>query len=101
FTLRQPPLYPGIQRDLALLVPVAIPASDIEATIRESAGALLQDVAPFDLFTGKGVPAGMRSIAFRLHFRSPERTLTDQEIDEAVARVLRALEQSHGVTRRA
>lgn len=101
FTLRQPPLYPGIQRDLALLVPVAIPASDIEATIRESAGALLQDVAPFDLFTGKGVPAGMRSIAFRLHFRSPERTLTDQEVDEAVARVLRALEQSHGVTRRA
>ncbi len=101
FTLRPLPLYPAIERDLALLVPASVPSSDIEATIRASGGALLQDVAPFDLFTGKGIPAGTRSIAFRLHFRSPERTLTDDEADEAVARVLRALEQTHGVTRRA
>ncbi|NLG60629.1 MAG: phenylalanine--tRNA ligase subunit beta, partial [Candidatus Cloacimonetes bacterium] len=101
FTLRPLPLYPGIQRDLALLVPVTIPAGDVEATIRESGGALLQDVAPFDLFVGRGIPDGTRSIAFRLHFRSPERTLTDDEVDQAVDRVLRALEQTHGVTRRA
>src|SRR5690606_37562996 len=99
--LRPLPLYPGIQRDLALLVPVTIPAGDVEATIRESGGALLQDVAPFDLFVGRGIPDGTRSIAFRLHFRSPERTLTDDEVDQAVDRVLRALEQTHGVTRRA
>lgn len=101
FSLRPLPQYPAIERDLALLVPAGTAAGDVQTTIRESGGALLQDVAPFDLFTGKGIPAGTRSIAFRLHFRSPERTLTDDEVDEAVARVLRTLEQTHGVIRRA
>ncbi|MHB1170541.1 MAG: phenylalanine--tRNA ligase subunit beta-related protein, partial [Longimicrobiales bacterium] len=101
FSLRPLPQYPAIERDLALLIPAGTAAGDVQTTIRESGGALLQDVAPFDLFTGKGIPAGTRSIAFRLHFRSPERTLTDDEVDEAVARVLRTLEQTHGVIRRA
>ena len=100
-TLRPLPVYPAIERDLALLVPAAQAAGDVAATIADAAGKLLADVAPFDVFTGKGVPADMRSIAYRLHFRSPERTLTDDEVDQAIERVLRALETQHGVTRRA
>jgi phenylalanyl-tRNA synthetase beta chain len=99
--LRPLPVYPGIERDLALLVPGALAAADVAATITEAAGSLLEDVGPFDLFTGKGVPEGTRSIAYRLRFRSPERTLTDDEVDQAITRVLRALETAHGVTRRA
>ncbi len=101
FTLRPLPVFPAIERDLALLMPLSLPAAEVGATIRANAGALLEDVAPFDLFVGKGVPDGMRSVAYRLRFRAADRTLTDDEIDDAVARVLRALEQSHGVTRRA
>ncbi|MGH7444691.1 MAG: hypothetical protein ACREKM_07435, partial [Longimicrobiales bacterium] len=101
FLLRPLPTFPAIERDLALLVPATLPAADVSATIRQKAGALLEDVAPFDLFIGKGIPEGVRSIAYRLRFRSAERTLTDDETDQAIARVLRALEEAHGVTRRA
>jgi phenylalanyl-tRNA synthetase beta chain len=71
----------------------------VEEIIRSSAGALLEDVFPFDLYEGKGIPEGTRSVAFRLRFRSPERTLTDREVDSAVDRVLAALE-AKGVKRR-
>ena len=99
--LRPLPVFPAIERDLALLMPVALPAGDVITLIRERAGALLEDVLPFDVFAGKGVPEGVRSVAYRLRFRAPERTLTDEEVDRAVTSVLRALEDTHGVTRRA
>ncbi len=101
FALRPLPVYPAIERDLALLMPLALPAADVAALIRERSGAFLEDVVPFDLFVGRGIPEGMRSVAYRLRFRSPERTLTDEETDQAITRVLRALEETHGVTRRA
>ncbi|HYR08688.1 MAG TPA: phenylalanine--tRNA ligase subunit beta [Longimicrobium sp.] len=94
------PVHPGSERDLALIVPTTIRGTDVSATIREAAGALLEDVYPFDLYEGKGIPEGTRSLAFRLRFRAPERTLTDAEVDGAVGRVLAALEERHGVRRR-
>ena len=99
--LYQPiPVHPGSERDLALLVPAGTMAADVDGTIREAAGTLLEDVFPFDLYEGKGIPEGTRSVAFRLRFRAPERTLTDAEVDGAVAGVLRALEERHGIRRR-
>jgi phenylalanyl-tRNA synthetase beta chain len=94
------PVHPGSERDLALLVPTGTRGADVAATIREAAGALLEEVYPFDLYEGKGIPEGTRSLAFRLRFRAPERTLTDAEVDGAVSRVLSALEERHGVRRR-
>ncbi|MBW3572277.1 MAG: phenylalanine--tRNA ligase subunit beta [Gemmatimonadetes bacterium] len=94
------PVHPGSERDLALLVPAAVRGADVSGTIREAAGALLEEVYPFDLYEGKGIPEGTRSLAFRLRFRAPERTLTDAEVDGAVDRVLGALEERHGVRRR-
>ena len=94
------PVHPGSERDLALLVPTGTAGAEVDRTIREAAGALLQDVYPFDLYEGKGIPEGTRSVAFRLRFRAPERTLTDVEVDGAVAAVLRALEERHGIRRR-
>ncbi|HEX8695045.1 MAG TPA: phenylalanine--tRNA ligase subunit beta [Longimicrobium sp.] len=94
------PVHPGSERDLALLVPYSVSAAELEATIREAAGPLLEGVLPFDLYEGKGLEEGVRSLAWRLRFRAPERTLTDREVDAAVDRVLQALEERHGVRRR-
>lgn len=94
------PDFPASERDLALLVPVPVASADVGATIRDAAGALLESVFPFDLYEGKGVPEGTRSLGWRLRFRKAEGTLTDAEVDAATARVLRALEERHGVRRR-
>ena len=63
-------------------------------------GALLETVFPFDLYRGKGVAEGTRSIAYRMRFRAPDRTLTDREVDAAFDRILRRLEEELGVQRR-
>ena len=95
------PTQPAIDRDLALLVPDAIPAADVAGTIRAAAGELLETLAVFDVYTGEGVAEDVRSIAYRLVFRHPERTLKDAEVDQAVDRVLDRLKEEHGVERRA
>lgn len=94
------PEQPASERDLALLVPRGTAAVDVQEVIRGSAGALLEAVWPFDLYEGKGIPEGTRSVAFRLRFRAPDRTLTDAETDASVASVLAALEERLGVRRR-
>jgi phenylalanyl-tRNA synthetase beta chain len=94
------PTQPASDRDLALLVPDALPAAAVAATIRESAGPLLERLDLFDRYTGTGVEPSFRSLAFRLVFRHRERTLRDEEVDLAVDRVLDRLEVEHGVKRR-
>jgi phenylalanyl-tRNA synthetase beta chain len=94
------PAFPPIERDLALLVPDALAAERVDAAAREAAGDLLEDVRVFDVYRGEGVPEGQRSIAIRLRFRSPERTLTDDDADAAVSRVLNRLQEELGVRRR-
>jgi|SRR5690625_1027982 len=94
------PAYPAIERDLALIVPDELPAATIEGAIREKGGRFLESLVAFDLFRGSGVPEGNRSIAYRLRFRAPDRTLTDAESDEAVTRILDHLREELGVQRR-
>ncbi len=97
---RPAPAFPAVERDAALLVPQELPASRVEAVIRDSGGATLETVFPFDLYVGKGVAEGVRSIAYRMRFRAQDRTLTDREVDAAVDRILRRLEEELGVRRR-
>ncbi|HEY0811197.1 MAG TPA: phenylalanine--tRNA ligase subunit beta, partial [Longimicrobiales bacterium] len=94
------PQYPAIEQDMALLVPEALASEVIENSVRAAAGELLEHVEPFDLYRGKGIPEGTRSIAYRLRFRAPNRTLTDAEADAAVKRILSKLKEEHGVERR-
>jgi len=94
------PEFPGVERDLALLVPDGTAAADVERVIRGAAGPLLEDVGPFDMYAGPGIPAGTRSLAWRLRFRRSDRTLTDAEVDRAVDAVLRALGEEMNVVRR-
>jgi phenylalanyl-tRNA synthetase beta chain len=94
------PQHPAIERDLALLVPDALSAGVVETTIRDAAGGWLESVSIFDVYTGKGVPDGMRSIGYRLLFRASDRTLTDEQVDAQIERVLRRLKEEHGIERR-
>jgi phenylalanyl-tRNA synthetase beta chain len=92
--------FPPIEQDIALVVPEARSSREIEAVIRRSGGLYLEDVFAFDLYRGSGIPAGTRSIAYRLRFRASDRTLTDAEADEAVRNILNRLKDDHGVERR-
>jgi phenylalanyl-tRNA synthetase beta chain len=87
------PSFPPVDRDLALVVPDALSAADLTHAIGVAAGRLLEDVALFDVYAGEGIPAGKRSLAFRLRFRAAERTLKDAEVDKAVKSVLAKLEE--------
>jgi phenylalanyl-tRNA synthetase beta chain len=94
------PTTPAAEIDLSLLVPNDLPSREVERVIRESCGALLERLSLFDEFRGAGVPEGRRSIAWRLTFRHPERTLRDKEIDGRRAQLLKTLESTLGVVPR-
>jgi phenylalanyl-tRNA synthetase beta chain len=95
------PSHPAVERDLALLVPVATAAGAVTAAIAESAGPLLEHAEAFDVYAGAGVQAGERSIAYRLRFRAADRTLTDAEVDAVIRQVLKRVNDDLGVRQRA
>ncbi|HEY9071781.1 MAG TPA: phenylalanine--tRNA ligase subunit beta [Candidatus Ozemobacteraceae bacterium] len=90
------PEFPAIRRDLALLLPVTIQHDQVIGIVKAEAGPLLEDVRLFDVYQGKGLEPGRRSLAFSLTFRSPERTLTEEDvqprIDAVVAKIGRDLD---------
>ena len=94
------PRFPSVVRDLSVLVDSTLPAAAVRGTIRSTAPAVLAHVIEFDCYRGKGVPDGRVSLSLRLTFRSPERTLTDAEVDEAMTRIVDALASAHGAVRR-
>lgn len=83
--------YPEVRRDLAVLLPAAQPAGEVAEAIRRSAGELLAQVEIFDRYEGKGVPEGRVSVAFRMVFQRPDRTLTDAEVGSVVDRVVKTV----------
>jgi phenylalanyl-tRNA synthetase beta chain len=95
------PVFPGVDRDLALLVGKDLKAREVEGVIKLAAGPLLAHVRIFDLYEGKGIPEGYRSLAFRLRFQSDRRTLTDEEVEERVRAVMDRLREELGVEARA
>jgi phenylalanyl-tRNA synthetase beta chain len=89
------PRFPAVERDLAVLVEDHVAAGVLQATISESGGEFLEHARAFDEYHGPQVPEGHKSIAFTLTFRSPERTLTDAEVDKVMAEIRVALEKRH------
>jgi phenylalanyl-tRNA synthetase beta chain len=83
--------FPEVERDLAIIVAEATRAADVAAVVRANAGELLRDLRLFDIY--RGVPLGPeeKSLAWRLRFGSPERTLTEAEVEAAVGAVVDAL----------
>ena len=83
--------FPEVDRDLAIIVPDTVRAAEVDALVREHAGGLLRDVALFDIYRGAPLGADEKSLAFRLRLGAPDRTLTDAEVEAAVAGVVGAL----------
>jgi phenylalanyl-tRNA synthetase beta chain len=90
------PRFPAVQRDLALVVADDVTVAQIEAAIRGMDAAWLTRVQLFDVYSGSQVGAGRRSLAFGLTFQAPDRTLTDAEVNEQHARVVRELGRRFG-----
>ncbi|HEU4963747.1 MAG TPA: phenylalanine--tRNA ligase subunit beta [Bacilli bacterium] len=95
-TVKSLPKFPAMGRDIALLVDVDVAAGTMLDTIRGAAGDLLESVEIFDLYQGAQVPEGKKSVAYALVYRSPERTLTDEEVTARHEQVLTALKERHG-----
>ena len=87
--------FPAIERDLAVVVEDHVAAAALEAAITEAGGPLLENARAFDEYRGSQVPDGYKSVAFALTFRSPERTLTDAEVDRVMTEIRLGLEKRH------
>jgi phenylalanyl-tRNA synthetase beta chain len=74
--------FPAVYQDLAVVVPVELPAAELRAAVRTGGGDLLRSADVFDLYEGEQVGEGRKSIALRLEFRAADRTLTDEEVAE-------------------
>ncbi|OEF95617.1 phenylalanine--tRNA ligase subunit beta [Desulfuribacillus alkaliarsenatis] len=86
------PRYPAIKRDIAMVIAEETNASDIMDTIKKSGGDLLIDIQLFDVYAGKGIEAGKKSLAFSLTYRNREKTLTDEEVQVSIDSILAELE---------
>jgi phenylalanyl-tRNA synthetase beta chain len=90
------PRYPAVLRDVAVIVPEKTPAAEVEAVIRRTGGPLVEAVRLFDVYQGDPVPPGKRSLAFSIQYRSPDRTLTDEEVGAMHGAVLQTLMRDLG-----
>ncbi|HEU4765356.1 MAG TPA: phenylalanine--tRNA ligase subunit beta [Candidatus Eisenbacteria bacterium] len=98
---REVPRFPASKRDLAVVVRPDVTHEDLAAAIRAAGGPLLHTIRLFDVYKFRdGEHAGRSSLAYALEFRSAERTLTDREVEEAFAAIVRALESKLGAALR-
>ena len=91
--------FPVLRRDLAVTLPERVPARDVLEAVRRAGGEELDGVEVFDVYTGGQVGEGRRSLALALSFRSPERTLTDEDVAPARERIVAALGELGGELR--
>jgi phenylalanyl-tRNA synthetase beta chain len=88
--------FPAVLQDIAVIVPDDVPAARLAEVVRAGAGDLLADLRVFDLYHGEQVGEGNKSLALRLEFRAPDRTLTDEEVAERRAAIEKELESIGG-----
>jgi phenylalanyl-tRNA synthetase beta chain len=92
--------FPSIRRDLAVVVDDKLQAAQLEIAIRDAAGSLLQELIIFDVYQGKGVESGRKSMAFGLILQDNSRTLAEQDIEAVVSRVTARLNEEFGASLR-
>ncbi|HEY5915442.1 MAG TPA: phenylalanine--tRNA ligase subunit beta, partial [Verrucomicrobiae bacterium] len=92
-SFRPLPAFPSIRRDVAMIVPEATSHESVLQAVRQAKPVNLEAVELFDVFRGKNVPAGQKSMAYAFTYRSPERTLTDAEANAAHEKVVAQLKQ--------
>jgi phenylalanyl-tRNA synthetase beta chain len=92
--------FQAARRDLALVVDDAVTVAEMLASFNKAAPAIVTEVALFDLYCGKGVEEGKKSLAFRVHLQDAAKTLTDEEVEAAVKALLDQVAQDHGAVLR-
>ena len=90
------PKFPAVTRDIALLVKDEVLVKQIEDVIRQRSGRIFEDLKLFDIYKGKQVPEGMKSIAYSITFRAEDKTLTDEEVGKTMRRILDGLKDNVG-----
>ncbi|MBB6599804.1 phenylalanine--tRNA ligase subunit beta [Luteimonas sp. MC1825] len=88
--------FPSVRRDLAFIVADAVAWADLEASARSAAGPVLRGLRLFDVYAGKGVETGFKSVAMGLILQDDSRTLTDRDVDAVVGAVTSAVAAAHG-----
>ena len=83
--------FPNVSRDIALMISKDIEAEKILSLIKENGGSLIESMNIFDLYTGKQIPEGLKSLAISISYRHKERTLTDSEIELIQQKIKSAL----------
>jgi phenylalanyl-tRNA synthetase beta chain len=90
------PRFPSVRRDLAFVVELGVSTEAILRTVNEVKEGFVRELALFDHYQGQGVPAGQKSLAFRIVMQDTERTLTEPEVETAVAQIAEAVIGRHG-----
>lgn len=85
------PRFPSVNRDLAIVIDEKVPVASVMETIRDAGGDTLKELRLFDVFKGRQIPEGYRSLAFALRFRAPDRTLTEEEVNKRLEAIVSAL----------
>ena len=97
-SFRNLPRFPSSSRDVAFLVPRETTAAEMLRWATDSVEELLEKVKIFDVYEGKNVPAGMKSLGLRFSYRGADRTLTDDEVSEVHARILQKIVRASGAS---
>ena len=87
------PKFPAVSRDIAVVVDEKVGAGTMMDAIRKAAAKTLEDVKLFDIYRGEKLGAGKKSVAYSITLRAPDRTLTDEEINGTMEKVLKALKE--------
>ncbi|KKC29440.1 phenylalanyl-tRNA synthetase subunit beta [Caldanaerobacter subterraneus subsp. pacificus DSM 12653] len=90
------PKYPAVERDIAVVVDEDLFVAEVEKVIKETGRGFVEKTALFDVYKGPNIPEGKKSVAFSIWYRSYEKTLTDEEVNEVHARIVKALEEKLG-----
>ena len=86
--------YPSVKKDLSMVVKNDITNETIEKQIKKSAGSLLTNAKVFDIYTGSNIEEGNKSMAYSLEFSTSDRTLTDEEINKLLEKIILDLEKN-------
>ncbi|MEE9324267.1 MAG: phenylalanine--tRNA ligase subunit beta, partial [Dehalococcoidia bacterium] len=90
--------YPSLMRDIALVLDEGVPAKEVQEIMKSL--SLVKDATLFDIYTGEQIPSGKKSLAYRIEYHSPARTLTDEEVNKVQAKLVKRLNKELGATLR-
>ena len=88
--------FPSVKKDLAVVVDRDVTSEEVATLIKKAAGSNLDKIDIFDVYTGKGIEENKKSIAYSLTFARMDRTLTDEEINNSLSKIIEMLEKKIG-----